>query len=215
MRRPLVFAIFIVLATTSSAWCKFKQDEEKYLSDQFRALQEQLHTVGSEVAALKAQVAELKQSQAQLQELATRQSRSLEEMEKTLGAERTATEESLVKLGKAVADARAATESSLNRLAPATAAAPLAPAPGAAPRSAEAPHGYVTNVDGGSVIIDIGSASGIQVGSQLAVYKASDRNTPVGAIQVLQVLDANTSKAQIVHLSSGAKLDFSDEVRLQ
>jgi hypothetical protein len=49
----------------------------------------------------------------------------------------------------------------------------------------------------------------------LALYKASDPNTRVGVIEIIQVIDAGTSRAQIVEVNPGVKPEFSDVVRLE
>jgi len=74
-------------------------------------------------------------------------------------------------------------------------------------------QGYVTAVEGNNVMLDMGSSQGIHQGSRLALYKASDPNTRVGVIEIIQVIDAGTSKAQIVTLNTGVRPEFSDVVR--
>jgi hypothetical protein len=61
-------------------------------------------------------------------------------------------------------------------------------------------------------MIDMGSAQGIQQGSRLAVYKATDPNTRVGVIEVTQVVDSGNSRARIVTMNSGVQPEFSDVV---
>ena len=64
-------------------------------------------------------------------------------------------------------------------------------------------------------MIDMGSAQGIQQGSRLAVYKATDTNTRVGVIEVTQVVDTGNARARIVTMNSGVKPEFSDLVRVE
>ena len=66
------------------------------------------------------------------------------------------------------------------------------------------------------VTLDVGSSSqGIHQGSRLALYKASDPNTQVGVVEITQVIDAGTSRAQIVTLNPGVRLEWGDVVRLE
>jgi hypothetical protein len=64
-------------------------------------------------------------------------------------------------------------------------------------------------------MIDMGSAQGLQQGSRLAVYKATDPNTRVGVIEVTQVIDTGNARARIVTMNSGVKPEFSDVVRVE
>ena len=64
-------------------------------------------------------------------------------------------------------------------------------------------------------MIDMGSAQGLQQGTRLAVYKATDVNTRVGVIEVTQVVDTGNSRARIVTMNAGVKPEFSDVVRVE
>jgi septal ring factor EnvC (AmiA/AmiB activator) len=222
MTRRIILALFLFLSLTSSAWPKFKEDEQKYLDDQFKAVLDQAQALGNQVAAMNAQIAELKQNQAQLQAVIIRQQRQLQELDEMLSSLRIGNEENFSKLKMAIADLRAQTESAVSKLSGqpaaasgtpaevATAARPAGPAP-----SRPASQGYVTAVEDSNVMIDMGSAQGIQQGSRLAVYKATDPNTRVGVIEVTQVIDTGNARARIVTMNSGVKPEFSDVVRVE
>jgi hypothetical protein len=79
----------------------------------------------------------------------------------------------------------------------------------------QAPQGYITSVDGTNVMIDMGSAQGLQQGAHLAVYKATDTNTRVGVIEITHVVDTGTSRARIVTMNANVKPEFSDLVRVE
>jgi hypothetical protein len=221
MMRRIILAIFLLFCLTPSAWPKFKEDEQKYLDDQFKAVLDQMQALGNQLAALNAQQAELKQNQAQLQAVIIRQQHQIQDLDEMLSSLRISNEENFSKLKTAIADLRTQTENAVSKLAsqPAAPAGPPAEvAPVARPASTPPPQtsqGYITAVDGTNVMIDMGSAQGLQQGSRLAVYKATDPNTRVGVIEVTQVVDSGNAHARIVTMNSGVKPEFSDVVRVE
>ena len=225
MARRIILGIFLVLCLTPSGWAKFKEDEQKYLDDQFKAVLDQMQTMGNQVAALSAQLADIKQNQAQLQAVIIRQQHQLQDLDEMLSSLRIGNEENFSKIRTAVADLRAQTENAVNKLAGSQPTAPpgapgqvaaVTPPPAPAP-ARPATQGYITSVDadGANVMIDMGSGQGLQAGARLAVYKATDPNTQVAVIEVTQVVDAGNSRARIVTMNSGVKLEFSDIIRVQ
>jgi hypothetical protein len=221
MTRRITFVILLLLFLTPSAWPKWKEDEQKYLDDQFKSVLDQMQALGNQVAALNAQLAELKQNQAQLQAVAIRQQRALQDLDQMLSSLRIGNEENFAKLKTALTELRAETENAVKKLTGQPAQQPAAPVeaalvthPGAVP-ARQAPQGYITAVDGGNVMIDMGSAQGVQQGSRLAVYKATDPNTRVGVIEVTQVVDAGNARARVVTMNAGARPEFSDVVRVE
>lgn len=222
MIRRIILGIFLLLFLTPSAWAKFKEDEQKYLDEQFKAVLDQAQTLGNQVAALSAQLAELKANQAQLQAAIVSQQHKLQDLDELLASLRIGNEENFTKLKTAVADLRTQTDNAMSKLAGQVAAPAVAPGgvtPGAPPVAPapvrQASQGYITSVDGTNVMIDMGSAQGIQQGSRLAVYKATDPSTRVGVIEVTQVIDAGNARARIVTMNAGVKPEFSDVVRVE
>ncbi len=222
MTRRIILAIFLLLSLTPSAWPKFKEDEQKYLDDQFKAVLDQMQALGNQVAALNAQLAEVKQNQAQLQAVIIRQQRQLQDLDEMLSSLHIGNEEHFSKLNTAIADLRAQTDNALSKLAGQPAGPPGTPAevaplahPATPAPSRPTSQGYITAVEGTNVMIDMGSAQGLQQGSRLAVYKATDPNTRVGVIEVTQVIDTGNARARIVTMNSGVKPEFSDVVRVE
>ncbi len=225
MIRRIILGTFLLLCVTPSAFPKFKDDERKYLDDQFKAILDQMQAMGNQVAALNGQLVELKQNQATLQNVIIRQQHQLQDLDEMLSSLRIGNEENFSKLKTALADLRAETDSAVSKLTGQAAAAsapqvaavatPAPPAPAPAP-ARQAPQGYVTSAstDGTTVMIDMGSAQGIQQGMKLAVYKASDPNTRVGVLEVTQVVDSGNSRASVVTMNPGVKPEFSDSVRV-
>ena len=140
-----------------------------------------------------------------------------------LSSLRIGNEENFSKLKTAIADLRAQTDNAVSKMTGQPAAPPGDSGGGRARwrvrplprRHARPSQGYVTAVEGTNVMIDMGSAQGIQQGSRLAVYKATDPNTRVGVIEVTQVVDTGNSRARIVTMNSGVKPEFSDVVRVE
>jgi hypothetical protein len=151
-----------------------------------------------------------------------RQQHQLQDLDEMLSSLRIGNEDNFSKLKTAIADLRAQTDNAVSKLTGQVAAPAVAPAgvtPGAAPvtpaPARPATQGYITNVEGTNVMIDMGSAQGIQQGSRLAVYKATDPSVRVGVIEVTQVIDTGNSRARIVTMNSGVKPEFSDVVRVE
>ncbi len=222
MTRRIFLAIFFLLSLTPSAWPKFKEDEQKYLDDQFKMVLDQMQALGNQLAALNAQQAALKQNQEQLQAVFLQQKRQIQDLDEMLSSLRISNEDNFSKLKAAIADLRTQTDNAVSKLTgqpltPTGASAEVAPlaSPAAPMASRPASQGYITAVDGTNVMIDKGSAQGIQVGSQLAVYKATDQNTRVGVLEVTQVVDSGNSRAHVVTMNSGVKPEFGDIVRVQ
>jgi small-conductance mechanosensitive channel len=222
MTRRIILGIFLLLSLAPSAWPKFKEDEQKYLDDQFKAVLDQMQAMGNQVAATNAQLAEIKQNQAQLQAVIIRQQHQLQDLDEMLSSLRIGNEENFSKLKTAVAELRAQTDNAASKLTGQPAAAPGTPAEvaavtphGAPAPSRQTPQGYITTVEGTNVMIDMGSAQGIQQGSRLAIYKATDPNARVGVIEVTQVIDTGNARARIVTINSGVKPEFSDVVRME
>jgi uncharacterized protein YdcH (DUF465 family) len=217
MMRRVMFALFIVLLVVSSAWPKFKEDEQKYLDDKFNAILDQVQTLTTQVQTLNAQLQALRQNQAQFQAVMDRQQRSLQDLNQMVTSMRLGSEENLSNVKTAILQLRKETQAEFTKLTgPSTPPPTVAGGTGAAPAPAQAPaSAYVTGFKGDDVLIDMGSSQGVHQGSRLALFKASDPNTQVGVIEVTQVIDAGNSRAQIVALNPGVKPEWGDVARLQ
>jgi uncharacterized protein YdcH (DUF465 family) len=206
----------MVLWVVSSAWPKFKEDEQRYLDEQFKNIQDQVQALSAQVQMLNAQLQELRKNQAQFQAIFDRQQRSLQDLNQLVISMRLGSEESSSNLRAAILQLRKDTQDGLSKLSGVASTPTSTGAGGGGQTPPPAPaSGYITEVKGDSVMIDMGSSQGVHEGSRLAVFKASDPNTRVGVITVTQVIDAGRSRAQIVALNPGVQLDFSDVVRLE
>jgi hypothetical protein len=222
MIRRISAVILLMVLGTGTAWCKFKEEEQKYLDDQFRATQEQIQTLKTQVAALSAQLNEMRQNQSQLQAVIIRQQRALQEMGQMLSAVRLSEEENFVGLNAALSRLEAQQQKGFSTLtgqsaqpagpgAEATRPAKTTPGTSATPTPVQ---GYVVEVKGNEVTVDIGTEKGINAGSRLAVFKANDPNTRVGVLEIVQPA-AGSSRARAVTLNPGIQLEFSDIVHLE
>jgi len=223
MMRRVMFAAFFVLMVVTSAWPKFKEDEQQYLNDQFKAIQDQVTALTTQLQTLNAQLQALRQNQAQFQAVIDRQQRSLQDLDQMMTSMRLGDEENLSSLKTVITQLRKDTLAGFKQVmgggtssGPGT-TPPSNPGPANPSRSVQ---GYVTDVKssdvGSDVMLDVGSSSpGIHQGSRLALYKASDPNTQVGLVEITQVIDAGSSRAQIVTLNAGVKLAWGDVAVLQ
>jgi hypothetical protein len=218
MRRRIIVALVWVLCMTSSAWSKGEQDERRYLDQQFKSVLDQMQALGNQITALNAQLAELKQNQTQLQTAIIRQQHQLQDLDDMLSSLRLGDEENFSKLKAEITELRSAKDNGVNKMTAqpgAHAEVSEAARPAASAPAPQVFQGYVTAVEGSSVMIDLGSGQGIHQGSRLGVYKAADPNTRVGVVEVTQVIDSGNSRARVVTIDSGIHLEFSDVVRLE
>ena len=218
MRRTMLALFFILLAVTS-AWPKFKEDEQQYLNDQFKTIQDQVQALTTQLQTLNAQLLELRQNQAQFQAVILRQQRSLQDLDQMATSMRLGDEENFSSLKTAITQLRNETLAGLKQLGGAASPGPV-PTEATKTVSVNPPPpallNYVTAVEGNNVmLLDMGSSQGIHQGSRLALYKSSDPNTRVGVIEIIQVIDAGTSRAQIVTVNSGVRPEWGDVVRLE
>jgi len=217
MMRRTMLAVFFVFLVVTSAWPKFKEDEQQYLNDQFKAIQDQVQALTTQLQTLNAQLQVLRQNQAQFQAVIDHQQQSLQTLDRMVTSMHLGDEENFSSLKTAITQLRKDTKAAIASL---TGVPPGSVTTEATKPGSENPprvlQGYVTDVKGNDVTLeDMGSSQGIHQGSRLAVYKASDPNTRVGVIEIIQVSDAGTSRAQIVTLNAGVQLAWGDVVRLE
>jgi uncharacterized phage infection (PIP) family protein YhgE len=221
MMRRTMLAVFFVLLVVTSAWPKFKEDEQQYLNDQFKAIQDQVTALTTQLQTLNTQLQVLRQNQAQFQAVIDRQQQALQNLDQLVTQMHLGDEENFSSLKTAITQLRKDTKAAIASL---TGVQPGSVTTEATKPGTENPprvlQGYVTDVKGNDAsqvvtLEDMGSAQGIHQGSRLAVYKASDPNTRVGVIEIIQVSDAGTSRAQIVTLNPGVQLAWGDVVRLE
>jgi hypothetical protein len=222
MTRRITLAMFFLVLCATAAWPKWKEEDQKYLDDHFNAIQDQIQALATQVQTLNGQLAALRENHAQFQAIVIRQQRTLQELDDMVKSMRIGGEENFSNLKSAITQFRSETQSAFKQLT-GQAAQPGAGAPEAAATTKQAPvapapqvvQGYILDVSGNNVTVGLGSAQGLRQGSHLAVFKATDQSTRVGVIEITQVVDAENSRARIVTLNPGVKLEFSDIVRVE
>jgi len=220
MTRRVLLLFLILVLCAASAWPKFKEDEQRYLDEQFKVLQDQIQALTTELQRVNAQLADLRQNQAQFQAVTIRQQRALQELWDMASSTRVGNEDGFSNLKTAISELRNETQAGFKEVTGRERPkepTEIATGPRVIPQPVQPTQirGYITTVEGNNVMVDIGSAQGLQPGSRLAVYKANDPNTRVGVVEVIQVLDAGNSRARIVTMNPGVRPDFSDVVRLE
>ncbi len=210
MVRRLIFVLIGLIFFTNPAWPKWDPQDKAYLVEQFRDLHEQLQALKSQLDTANAQVADLRQNQQQLQAALAKQQRTLQDMDQLVSSLRMGHEESISGLKSALAQLRNDMIAGFKKV---TGTESASAAAGTTASSVPGVKGYVTDVAGDNVSVDVGAARGIQVGARLAVYKGGDPNLRVGVLEVQQVVGAESSRARIVVMNPGVHPEFGDIVR--
>ncbi len=181
---------------------------QQYLEDAFADLGAKLAKLGDRLSAIEEDLARLKQQQAASSEELRNTQTMIKTFDAGLSSFRLSTQQDIISIKQELAAIR----KDLSGVAEAARKPESAAAPGAAEAKIE---GYITAVTNNEVTINLGSGAGMKVGSRLTVFRASDAKTQIGLIEVIEVLDANNSRAKIMFHQPDAKFEFSDIVRPQ
>ncbi len=214
MRRllvPLVLMIALCLPSIARAQKKPKDPVlQSYLEGQFAGLTKKLDEISERVATLEVELGKLKQLQTDsVGELRNAQN-AARNTDSSLTSFRLSNQQDVITLKTDVAKI-------LQNVTALMEGARKAEAAAAAPETPKI-EGYITDppAEGKDVCtINKGSAVGVKVGMRFLVFKASDPATQVGLVEITEVLDANNSRAKILHSKPGIKLEFSDIVRAE
>jgi alanyl-tRNA synthetase len=212
--RRLSLAVFCLILCARPGWSKWDPVDKAYLVEQFRALQEEIKALKAQLDNANSQIADLRQTQQQLQAALTKQQRTLQDMDQLVSSLRLSQEENASGLKTSLAKLSDEQKKAFASLMGKTEAA-AAGSGGLAAAGGRVVTGYVTGAEGENVSVDIGSGQGLQPGSHLAVFKASDSATRVGVLEVQQVVDAGNSRARILTMNPGVRPEFGDIVRLE
>jgi len=220
MLRRISLVILLVMSCVPTAWAKWKEEDQQYLDDHFKAVQDQVQALATQLQSLNTQLAELRQNQAQLGVVIMRQQRALQDLDEMVKSMRLGGEDNFSNLKTAISQLRNETQAAFTKLtgqAPPTVGGggevPPPPRPATAPKPIQ---GYITAVEANNMVtVDLGSQRGIQQGTRLVVFKATDLNTQVGVIEVTQVLDAGSSRCRVLQMNSGVRPDFGDVARVE
>ena len=214
MRRlHVAFLLVIALCLPSIASAQKKQKDpvlQTFLEEQFAGLTKKLDDISERVATLEVELGKLKQLQTDSAGELRNAQNAARNTDSSLTSFRLSNQQDIITLKTDVAKI-------LQNVSALVEGAKKAEAAAAAP---EAPkiEGYITDppAEGKDVCtVNKGSAAGVKVGMRLLVFKASDPNSQVGLLEITEVLDANNSRAKIIHSKPGIKLEFSDIVRAE
>jgi cell division protein FtsB len=214
MRRlHVVLLLVVALCLPSAAGAQKKPKDpvlQSYLEEQFAGLNKKLDELSAKLAALDAEIAKLKQQQTDAAGEFRNAQNAARNTDSSLTSFRLSNQQDIITLKTDVAKILQNVTTLLEgaKKAEAAAAAPEAPKI----------EGYITDppTEGKDVCtINKGAAAGVKVGMRLLVFKAGDPHSQVGLLEITEVLDANNSRAKIIHSKPGIKLEFSDIVRAE
>ena len=216
-RSAIVVAILLVaLGGASPSEAQRKQKDpvlHQYLVDEFAQLNAKLERLAERLAAAEAELGRVRQSQADLLAEVRGTQTTVKTVDAGLSTFRLSTQQDLLSLKTDLTQLR----QDVIRLSDAVKGVTTPAAPPAAPPAAEpaAVDGYITAVsqDEKEVNISLGGGAGLKVGTELGVFKSGDPKTRVGIVEVIEVIDANNSRAKVVYVQPSVKLEFSDIVR--
>ena len=215
----IVVLAFLLLGLAMPASAQKRQKDpmlEQYLISEFAQLNAKLDRMQERVVALESELARVKQNQAEMiTEIRSTQT-TVKTMDTSLSTFRLSSQQDLFSLKTDLTQVRQDLARLMDLIMKGGSAAPApVPAPAPAAPSDSSADGYITAVseDGKEVTISLGSSAGIKVGSELNVFKAGDAKKEVGIIEVVEVVDANNSRAKVVFVRPSFRFEFSDIVR--
>jgi len=215
MRSVAVIAIVaLALGLAPSAAAQKKQKDpvlEQYLLAEFGKLNAAIAQLNDRLAALEAELGRARQQQTELGTELRNTQNALKTTDTSLSSFRLSTQQDLLGLKTDLTQLRQDV-TRLMDLAQRSLAASAASAP-AAPQAPAAPEGYISAVGEKDVTINLGSNHGIKVGMRFTVFRAADPKTQIGQIEVVEVIDANNSRATIIFVKPNTSFEFSDIVR--
>ena len=188
---------------------KFKDEGlQQYLVPEITSIEDKLDKLTERIAALQTEVNKVKEQQ---QSLATDFRASQELMKATdtsVTSLRASNQEDLLGLKSDVARIRRDVTDLTDQMRKM-----VAPPPAAAASAQPSLEGYITQASASSVTINVGSAAGVRPGMRFGVYRASDPQVRIGTVEVIEVVDANNSRAKIIASNPNTTFAFSDIVR--
>lgn len=212
MQRAAVTALVtLALCFAPGAAAQKKQKDpvlHQYLIEEFGKLQAQITQLNERVGTLESELARAKQLQNEINGEVRNSQTTLKSSDTSLSSFRLSTQQDLLGLKTDLAQMRQDVAKLMDIVQRGMAAAvPVTP------QGPAAPEGYITTVGDRDVTINLGSGHGVKVGMRFNVFRASDPKTQIGMIEVVEVLDANNSKATIVFSKPDTRFEFSDIVR--
>ena len=202
----VLVCLALLLAPAASAQKKQKDPVlQAYLEETFSDLRAKLASLSDRLTVMEEDLARLKQQQTAAAEETRSSQTMLKTFDASLSSFRLSSQQDIISIKQELAAIRKDLGSVVE----------ASKKPEAQPAAPDAPkvEGYITAVTNNEVTINLGSGAGMKVGAKLTVFRASDAKMQIGLIEIVEVLDANNSRAKIVFNKPDAKFEFSDIVR--
>ena len=211
--RFLILALLVLGLAMPAAAQKKQKDPvlHQYLIEEFAQLNAKLDRLGERLVALEAELARMKQTGSELMTEVRSTQMTAKTTDTALSTFRLSSQQDLFSLKTDLTQVRQDIGRLTDLVLKSMPAAPPVPPPVEQP----AVEGYITAVNEQTqeVTINLGSSVGVRQGSEFNVFKASDPKREVGIIEVVDVIDANNSRARVVFVRPSFKFEFSDIVR--
>jgi hypothetical protein len=206
--RAFVVLVCVALSLAPAASAQKKQKDpvlQAYLEETFSDLRAKLASLSDRLTVMEEDLARLKQQQTAAAEDTRNSQTMLKTFDASLSSFRLSTQQDIISIKQELAAIRKDLGSVVE----------ASKRPEAQQAALDAPkiEGYITAVTNNEVTINLGSGAGMKVGTKLTVFRATDAKTQIGLIEIVEVLDANNSRAKIVFNKPDAKFEFSDIVR--
>jgi hypothetical protein len=208
----LICAALLLVVPAAHAQRKEKPKDpvmQAYLEEMFAEMNSKLVKLSDRLTAMEEDLNKIKQAQAASAEEGRASQNLMRNTDMSLSSFRVSAQQDILSLKSDLARIK----EDISSLAAAKKAEPPAPAPDAGSAAAPKVEGYITAVTKDEVTINLGSGAGMKVGTKLNVFRSSDARTQIGVIEIVEVLDANNSRARISFHKPDTAFEFSDIVR--
>jgi hypothetical protein len=210
----LISALLLTFATQAEAQKKHKDPvQHEYLIQEFAQINAKLTQLADRLSAVETELGRQKQQQSELIAELRNAENILKTTDTSLSSFRLGTQQELFGLKTDLTQVRqdlAALADWLKKSA--TAAQPPRETSKAASETSPM-EGYITAVGDKEVTINVGSSAGVKPGARFHVYRATDPKVQIGVVEVVEVIDANNSRAKIIFSKPDIRFEFSDIVR--
>jgi plasmid maintenance system killer protein len=211
----LIVAAALGLAPGTAAQQKKFKDEalQQFLVPELAAIQSKLDKLAERLSALEAGISKLQQRQDDLVADQRSTQSLLKATDNSVTSLRVSSQQDVLGLKTDITQMRRDISDMSDLLR--KSASPPPPNTGTTnpPVSTPAADGYITQVTDNGVTISVGSSTGVKVGMRFNVFRAAEPQSNIGVVEVVDVLDANNSRAKIISSKPNVRFEFSDIVR--
>jgi len=194
---------------------KFKDEGlQQYLVPEITTVESKLDKLAERLAALEAEISKIKQLQADLAADVRATQGLLKATDTSVTSLRVSSQQDTLGLKTDITQMRRDLSDIAELLRTNNAQSQPSMQSSNPPQSVPAPtDAYITQVTDNGVTISAGSSTNVRVGMRFNVFRASDPQSNIGVVEVVDVLDANNSRAKIVSSKPNVRFEFSDIVR--